>query len=218
MFPKIRPSMVKLTKYLSKTRPWVPVLFIYPGPWTADVHHPRLNSCVMSVVTTALAACPVKNRSLPRAMIRWQMDIQKEYGWRGQTRSCPRMSRMGKRQRRVYSCDPCDPCDPWALRSCPAGQASSPAGCRTVPDPKAPRPAPRAPLLSPYIALNRPIEIMNAAPSGKIGRLSHMALREEATSALTPTLSPRRGGIVRSLTNRLRSQWPYGSRFMGRGN
>jgi len=39
-----------------------------------------------------------------------------------------------------------------------------PGGCPILPG--AHRPEPRAPLLSPYIALNRPIEILNAAPKG----------------------------------------------------
>jgi len=59
-----------------KTGHQAPVLFIsgfskaaynyfnYFGPWTADVQGPLLNSCVMKVGMTALAARPVKSRGV----------------------------------------------------------------------------------------------------------------------------------------------------------
>ena len=48
------------------SRPCLPQKFLnYFGPWTADVQGPLLNSCVMNVVMTALAARPVKNRCFP---------------------------------------------------------------------------------------------------------------------------------------------------------
>jgi hypothetical protein len=64
---------VALIIFSSKTRPRTPILFKsgfskvtynyfnYFGPWTADVHGPLLNLCVMNVITTALNDRPVKN-------------------------------------------------------------------------------------------------------------------------------------------------------------
>ena len=54
--------------------PGVPASFAPPpkiffkkmGPWTADVQGPLLNSCVMNVVLTTLAAHPVKNPGAAR--------------------------------------------------------------------------------------------------------------------------------------------------------
>ena len=61
----------------------------------------------------------------------------------------------------------------------PMGSRHATVGCRTIPvrhpafpRPQIPNPAPSLGNLSPYIALNRPIEIMNVAPRGKIGRRS----------------------------------------------
>ena len=53
----------------------------------------------------------------------------------------------------------------------PVEQASSPAGCRTVPVRHPAFPRPSLGNLSNYIKLYQTIEIMNAAPKGKIGRL-----------------------------------------------
>jgi hypothetical protein len=71
------PSVVKLAKLIQKIRHRTSILFIssfekaaykyfnYFGPWTADVHGPLLNSCVMNVIMTVAKARPVKNRAVP---------------------------------------------------------------------------------------------------------------------------------------------------------
>ena len=121
---------------------------------------------------TALAARPVKNRSCPRIS---------------------RMTRMGRRQMPFNSCHSRDS---WATRTLPPWSrrprlpVAAPSRCLSqTPDPRPfsrpqiPDPRPSPGNLSNYIKLNQTIEIMNAAPKGKIGRLPK-AIQEQVNRRL----------------------------------